>query len=143
MKIFRKLFKSRKNDVPYYWDEPKWTAEMIDEVESIFEGYAIDKSGYNNEGNPVWKIKLNSDVDLDILFDYNRKIPYISYFQVEADLVWKRHLRTWLEFEHCDTFDFLLERLKELPGAYGLKALGKIYSKHCIEQAEQNEEHDQ
>lgn len=143
MKIFRKLFKSRKNDVPYYWDEPKWTAEMIDEVESIFEGYAIDKSGYNNEGNPVWKIKLNSDVDLDILFDYNRKIPYISYFQVEADLVWKRHLRTWLEFEHCDTFDFLLERLKELPGAYGSKALGKSYSKHCIEQAEQNEEHEQ
>ena len=138
MKFLNKLFKPRKK-VTYYWDEPKWTQEMIDEVENIFNEYPIDKSEYNDEGNPVWNIKLNSDIDLCILFDLNREIPYISFFRVDADLVWERHSKTWVEFEHCDTFDYLLERLRELPGAYGSKTLGKSYSRHCMDQADRNE----
>lgn len=138
MKFLKELFKLRKK-VTYYWDEPKWTQEMIDEVENIFDGYVIDKSESNNEGSPIWIIKLNSDIDLHILLDHNRKMPYISFFRVDADLLWERHSDTWVEFEHCDTFDYLIERLRELPDAYGSKALGKSYSRHCMEQAERNE----
>lgn len=139
MRFLRNLFKSRKK-VTYYWDEPKWTPEMMDEVESIFDEYAIEKCIDETGLSPSWNVKLNTDIELHIVFDGDRQLPYICFFEVEADLLWERHAKSWVEFEHCDTFEYLLERLRKLPKTYGSKALGKSYSRHCMEQAEQNVE---
>lgn len=129
---FWKFWKFKKKKT-YYWGEPKWTAEMLNEIENIFKDYEIVKCDDEDGVGWDWEIQLNTDVYLSILLDCNRDVPYLAFFSVEADLAWKRHTKTWLEFEHCEEWEYLLERLKELPGAYGYKALGKSYSRYCMD----------
>ena len=127
-----RFFKSKKKK-NYYWDDPKWTPEMLREIENIFKDFEISKSDDDDGISWKWEIKLNVDVDLSIILDRNLDISYLAFFSVETNIAWQNHANTWLEFEHCDTWEYLLERLNKMPNRYGFKSLGKSYSKYWLE----------